>query len=485
MKNFKQDYFSSRWTFLIAALGMAIGAGNIWRFPRLAGQYGGSFLIPWLIFLFLWSIPLIIIEFSIGKKLRLGVIGAFSKTLGKKFAWMGWFVAMCTIGIMFYYSVVCGWSLKYFTLSLTGSLTNLNHIDYWLNFTSGNIESILFYFISIVIGCLIILGGISGGIEKVTKILVPVLFVLIIISAIRALTLTGADEGLHYFFRINTDDLSNYKIWLEALSQSAWSTGAGWGLILTYSTYVKKQESSITNSVLTGLGNNLASVFVGLAVIPTVFALSPTINTAKEALAAGNQGLTFIYIPQLFNKMPLGELFSPVFFLTLFIASISSLISMFELATKVLTDYGLSRKKAVIITGISSIIFGIPSALSLKFFNNQDWVWGIGLLLSGFFFIFFTLKMGIKNFIFLFLKEYYYLLKKHLYLLRVFILVMIFEFLIMLTWWFFQSSNWYPTTWWHPFKEFSLGTCFFQWGFLIILGFIVTNKILKNKLKIS
>lgn len=485
MQQFKNDFFSSRWAFLIAALGMAIGAGNIWRFPRLAGQYGGSFLIPWLLFLFLWSTPLIIIEFSIGKKLRLGVIKAFSESLGKKYSWMGWFVAMCTIGIMFYYSVVCGWSLKYFTLSLTGDLLNLNHLDFWIGFTSGNFESVIFFLFSIAIGCFVILGGISEGIEKATKILVPALFVLIIISAIRALTLPGASEGLYYFFRINIDDLSNYKIWLEALSQSAWSTGAGWGLILTYSTYVKQQENCITNSILTGIGNNLASIFVGLAVIPTVFALSVSTSAAKEALAAGNQGLTFIYIPQLFNSMPFGKIFSAVFFLTLFIASISSLISMFELANKILTDYGLTRKIAVAITGIFSIIFGIPSALSLKFFNNQDWVWGIGLLLSGFFFIFFVLRFGTKKFIIQFLNEHKDYFDKHLKILKMFLIIMVFEFLIMLTWWFIQSVNWYPSTWWHPFEEFSLGTCIFQWSLLILLGLVLTNKLVKQKSRAS
>jgi neurotransmitter:Na+ symporter, NSS family len=481
MQQNKNEFFSSRWAFLFAALGMAIGAGNIWRFPRLAGQYGGSFLIPWILFLFLWSIPLIIIEFSIGKKLRLSVISSFSNVLGKKYAWMGWFIAMCTIGIMFYYSVVCGWSLKYFSLSLTGNLSNLNHAEFWSNFTSGNVEALFFFIVSVLIGCFVILGGVSGGIEKATKVLVPALFVLILISAIRALTLPGAGEGLYYFFRVNLEDLSNYKIWLEALSQSAWSTGAGWGLILTYSTYVKKRENSVTNSLLTGLGNNLASILVGLAVIPTVFALSPNINLAKDALAAGNQGLTFIYIPQLFNSMPFRDLFSSIFFLALFIASISSLIAMFELANKVLMDYGLPRKNSVIITGICSIIFGIPSALSLKFFNNQDWVWGIGLLLSGFFFIFLVLKIGMSNFIFQFLNEYKDFLQKHLKKLKVFFILMVFEFLIMITWWFFQSINWYPLTWWHPFEEFSLGTCVMQWGLLILLGIVVTKKLYKNK----
>ena len=480
MNQSNKDYFTSRWAYLIAILGMAIGAGNIWRFPRLAGQYGGSFLIPWLLFLFLWSIPLILIEFSIGKKLRLGVIKTFSESLGKNYTWMGWFIAMCTIGIMFYYSVVCGWSLKYFTLSVSGNLFELNHTEFWTGFTTANWESIIYYVVAIAVGCFVILGGVAKGIEKATKLLVPSLFVLIIISAIRALTLPGAGEGLYYFFRVNVNDLLNYKIWLEALSQSAWSTGAGWGLILTYSTYVKQKESIISNSILTGVGNNLASIFVGLAVIPTVFALSADANSARDALAAGNQGLTFIYIPQLFNKMPFGEVFATIFFLALFIASISSLISMFELANKVLMDYGYSRKTSVMITGFSAVIFGMPSALSLKFFNNQDWVWGIGLLLSGFFYIFFVFKFQIKLFISDFLNEYKKDFIKFILGIKIFLFIMMFEFIVMLTWWFVQSIEWYPHSWWHPFQEFSIGTCILQWSLLILLGVILTNRIAKN-----
>lgn len=477
MQENKSDFFSSRWTFLLAALGMAIGAGNIWRFPRLAGQYGGSFLIPWIIFLFVWSVPLIIIELSIGKKLRLGVVGSFTKTLGKKFTWMGWFVAACTIGIMFYYSVVCGWSLKYFTLALSGSLFDLDHVSFWANYTTGNFESIIFYILAVIFGCFIIWNGISQGIEKATKIMIPLLFILIIVSAIRALSLPNANQGLFYLFRVNVNDLLNYKVWLEALSQSAWSTGAGWGLILTYSTYIKKRENVISNSILTGIGNNLASILVGLAVIPTVFALSPNINDAQSALSAGNQGLTFIYIPQLFNTIPGGNIFAIIFFLALFIASISSFISMLELAIKTLMDYGFSRKRGVIFTGIVSAIAGIPSAISLKFFNNQDWVWGIGLLLSGFFFIFFVLRYKVNLFIDKFIPELSSIVKNNIVFLKSFLIIMTIEFLILLIWWFFQSISWYPENWWHPFEEFTLGTCLFQWLIVILTGIIFSNKL--------
>jgi len=475
--NNKKDFFSSRWAFLFAALGMAIGAGNLWRFPRLAGQYGGSFLIPWIIFLFVWSIPLIIIEFSIGKKLRLGVIRAFSTGLGKNFTWMGWFVGLCTIGIMFYYSVVCGWSIKYLILSLQGELTRIDHHSFWTTYTTGKFEPVLYSAIALIVGGTIIYFGVNRGIEKATKILIPSLFVLVIIAAIRAVTLPNAAEGLHYFFRVRMEDLFDYKVWLEALSQSAWSTGAGWGLVLTYATYVRQKESIIINSLFTGLGNNIASIIIGLAVIPTVFALSADTSEALQALQSGNQGLTFIYMPQLFTRMLGGNLFTPLFFLALFIAAISSLISMLELAVKILLDYRMQRKKAVILTGTVAAVAGFPSAYSLSIFNNQDWVWGVGLLISGFFFIFFALKLGIYKFN----KEYLKLLKNRFYASPIFLkylaIFMILEFIFMFLWWFFQSVTWYPKNWWNPLNEFSIGTCIAQWSMIIIIGILFRHKL--------
>ena len=475
--NDRKDFFSSRWAFLLAALGMAIGAGNLWRFPRLAGQYGGSFLIPWVIFLFVWSIPLIIVEFSIGKKLRLGVIGAFSHGLGKNFAWMGWFVGLCTIGIMFYYSVVCGWSLKYLVLSLQGKLAGIDHYSFWTVYTTGNYEPVIYSIFALVIGCGIIYLGVNKGIEKATKILIPLLFILVIIAAIRALTLPNAGAGLHYFFRVRAEDLFDYKVWLEALSQSAWSTGAGWGLVLTYSTYVRKEESIIMNSLLTGVGNNVASIIIGLAVIPTVFALSSDGSEALQALQSGNQGLTFIYMPQLFARMLGGNFITPLFFLALFIAAISSLISMLELAVKILIDYRMKRRYAVALTGIIATVAGFPSAYSLAIFNNQDWVWGIGLLISGFFFIFFVLRIGINKFKI----EYIELLKDRFYTSPLFLknlaVFMILEFILMFLWWLFQSIAWYPQSWWNPFNEFSIGTCIAQWAIIISIGYLFRYKL--------
>ncbi len=474
----KKEYFSTRFGLLAAAIGMAIGAGNIWRFPRLAGQYGGAFLIPWFLFLFIWSIPLLAAEFAIGKKTKSGVIGSFVAIMGRKYAWMGWFVAFCTTAILFYYSVVTGWSLKYFLLSVSGQLQALNHEQYWQNYSASLYQPLIFHFISIGIGGFIIYRGITKGVEKFSKIIVPALFVLLLVAAVKALSLPGAKTGVHYFFSINTAQFSNYRLWLDALSQSAWSTGAGWGLLLTYAIYTHEQEPVISNSVIAGLGNNAASIIAGLAIVPTLFALSSAAS-AQQALQSGNQGLAFIAIPQLFAQMSGGIIFASVFFLALFFAALSSLISMIELAARILMDFNISRKKSVLFITLLTAIAGAPAAVSLSFFDNQDWVWGLGLILSGAFFMFAVLKNGVPHFVTDWLKPQR---RRKLFLtvFRILFYVIIpLEFVLMMGWWLVQSVSWYPETWWNPFEKFSLGTAFFQWTVVLLVGLFFNSKFVK------
>jgi len=155
------EVFTSRWALILATLGMAIGTGNIWRFPRIVAQNGGgSFLIPWIIFLFLWSIPLLIVEFAIGKKTRYGTIGSFGTFLGRKFTWMGAFVGFCTMAIMFYYSVVMGWCVKYFIASVFGDDGLAQSELFWDSFTSSY-EPILFHFIAMAFGAFVIFKGVD------------------------------------------------------------------------------------------------------------------------------------------------------------------------------------------------------------------------------------------------------------------------------------------------------------------------------------
>lgn len=482
----KREYFSSRWALLLAALGMAIGTGNIWRFPRIAAQNGGAaFLIPWIIFLFLWSIPLLITELTIGKSMRLGPVGAFGKLIGKKFTWMGGFVGFCTMAIMFYYSVVMGWCVKYFIASISGKLTNVSGIEYWTQFSSTQFQPILYHFLAISIGAFIIYRGVVKGIERANKILIPSLFILILIGAIRALRLPGAIDGLNFFFNPQWELLLDYKVWLNALTQSAWSTGAGWGLLLTYGVYLKKREDIVLNSFITGLGNNSASLLIGIMIFPAVFALAPQLGLIPEEIMAevgpANTGLAFIWIPNLFTKVPGSSIFTAIFFLALSFAALSSLIAMIEMVTRILMDMGVKRDRAIVMVWISAFILGIPSALSLEFFGNQDWAWGVGLMVSGFFFASAVIVYGAKNFRERLINQigndinvgkWYEIIIKYIIPL---------EFIVLIVWWFWQSVNWDPETWWNPFGTYSLGTCIFQWAMVILL-FIIFNKKINNKI---
>lgn len=463
-----QSFFASRWGVLFAMLGLAVGTGNIWRFPRIVAQYGGAFFIPWLIFLFIWAIPLIVIEFSMGRRTRMGTVGAFSKVMGRRYAWMGGFVALCSIAIMFYYSVVTGWCLKYILASLEGTLPGGNSPEYWQAFSSSA-QPMVFHLAAVAIGAFVILHGVKG-IETANRVMIPSLFLLLVIAMVRALTLPGAGTGLNYLFKPDLSRLGDYRLWLDALTQIAWSTGAGWGLLLTYGIYLRREDDITLNSFLTGFGDCSASLLAGMAVLPTIFALLPP-PEAMQAVGAGNTGLTFIWIPQLFAQMPFGSLFMFIFFVALFLAALTSLISMIELAVRNLIDLGVERRRATLIVSLATALLGLPSALSLSFLNNQDWVWGIGLMISGFFFALAARRYPIPQ-----MKRelagerirlgaWFDLSAKHL------IPVL---FAVLVAWWLGQSVYQYasgasPDPWWDPLGESTLGTCIFQWGLAILL----------------
>jgi NSS family neurotransmitter:Na+ symporter len=212
---------------------------------------------------------------------------------------------------------------------------------------------------------------------------------------LRALMLPGATRGLAFLFTPHLSELTDYNIWLQALTQNAWDTGAGWGLITTYAVYMRRQEDTALNAFVIGFGNNSMSLLAGIMVLCTVFSVMP--DAASQIVGAGNEGLTFIWIPQLFAQIPGGRFFMAIFFLALVFAAWTSLVSMIELAARVLMDRGVTRGRAITIVGAAGILFGIPSALNLGFFANQDWVWGVGLALSGFFFAFAVLKYGVSK----------------------------------------------------------------------------------------
>jgi len=476
-----KEFFTSRWGFIFAALGMAIGTGNVWRFPRIAAKNGGgAFIVAWIVSLFLWSIPILIIEFGMGKKARRGVIATFGKICGKRYVWMGSFVAFCSMAIMYYYSVVMGWCLKYFTASFSDTIFNVTSSEYWNGFTS-EFQPVLFHFISIFIVSVIVYMGVIRGIEKVNRILIPSIFLLLVILAVRAVFLPGAERGLNFLFNPQWEKLLHYQVWIEALTQSAWSNGAGWGFLLTYSIYIREKEDIVLNSFLTGLGNNSASLLSAIVILCTVFAVLP-MHDALEAVGSGNIGLTFIWVPMLFEKIPGGFLFMGLLFLGLTFAALSSLVAMVELAVRIFIDMGFKRDKAIYIVASFSFVLGIPSALSIGFFYNQDWTWGLGLMVNGFFMAFAVIKYGVADF----RSNIINVAGNDIYLGKWFDIIVKYiipvEFFILITWWFYQSITVFDREgWWNPFHISSIGTCIFQWGFIIV-SLLIFNKWIASKI---
>ena len=478
------DFFTSRWGVIVAGIGMAVGAGNLWRFPRIAAENGGgAFLIPWLLFLFIWSIPLLIAEFGLGRGARRGPIGAFAALVGRRTAWMGGFVVVTTVMIMFYYSVVTGWALKYFTAAIAGHLTaGADTAAYWENYSTSVWQPILFHVVAIVAAGAIVARGVTRGIERANRILIPTLFVLLLLAVARAVTLPGAGEGLRYLFVPDLARLADYRTWLEALTQSAWSTGGGWGLLLSYAVYVKRNDDVVSNAVSIGLGNNLASILAAMAILPAVFAILPTTD-ALDAMAAGNRGLSFIWIPQVFARVPAGEIFLPLFFLTLFFAALSSLIAMVELAARVLLDGGLPRTRAVGLVVAAAAVCGMPSAASLQVFDNQDWAWGLALMVSGLFIAIAVIRYGAERF-------RTDLVNTHTagrragpvwsWLLTWLVPI---EFAVMFTWWMYQSATVYdPEGWWNPIRVTSIGTCIAQWGIALTVLWLGNRRLAAGSL---
>jgi NSS family neurotransmitter:Na+ symporter len=484
----QEEYFSSRWALIIATLGIAVGTGNIWRFSRVVAQNGGgSFLIPWVIFLLLWSIPLIIAEFAIGKHTRLGPIGAISKTAGKQFGWMGAFIVLVSTSIMFYYSVVTGWCLRYFYSAISGELFQVrNHLEYWNSFSSSALP-FLFHFLAILLCGIVIFRGVTKGIEKVNKILVPSLITILLLLLIRAVTLPNAVEGLKYFFTPDLSALLDYKVWLNALTQNAWDTGAGWGLIMTYAIYMKKREDISINAALIGFGNNSISLIAGITIFSTVFALSSTeamVEISKSGPA--NTGLTFIYLPLLFSKMSasnsINAIFASLFFLALFFAAVSSLLSMVELATRTLIDFGMVRKKAIVFVCLAAILFGLPSAFDVNVLINQDWVWGVGLILSGAFISFSIIRFGVDKFRTEVINGFGSDIKIGKWYNVLIGIVVPVQAVLLIIWWLVSSITW-DAEWWNPFHLENAGTVLFQWGVAIIILLILNKKMVSKTLQ--
>ena len=319
-------------------------------------------------------------------------------------------------------------------------------------------------------------GVIAGGIEKFCKVAIPALFIILVGLAIYAVTLNGANQGLQYLFTVKKEYILSPNTWIQAFIQAAWSTGAGWGFIMTYANYVGEEEDVPTSCLIMGLGDNLGAILSALVVIPAICALSATPEAANEALSQGNFGLTFIYIYQLFTTIPGGRFISFIFFGLLAIAAITSLFSMIEVGVKCVVDLGLPRKKAVVSVCFAGFLVGCFSCWSLVNIDNQDWVWGIGLLVSGAFIAILAWKYGVEKLrtqevnakgADVHLPKAYY--TGCMYLIPVLVVIMV-------VYWLLQTKEWFPDTWLNPFIiQDNTGTVLLQFGVVILVGLALSK----------
>ena len=486
--------FSSRWGLILSVLGIAVGTGNIWRFPRIAaanaGEDGaGAFLVAWLAFLLLWSIPLIIAEYALGQRGRQGVVGTFARLAGPKFAWAGAFVAFVAAAIMCYYSVVAGWCLYYLTRSSVSGLpvSSETALAGWEAFQSGGWPVIL-HGLMMALGIAACWRGVKS-IEKANMVLVPTLLVIVVIAVIRAVTLPGAGVGISYLFTPDWSTLGNASLWLEALTQNAWDTGAGWGLILTYAAYMRREDGVVRNSLLTGIGNNTVSLLSAIMIFGIVFATLGTQMQQTEVLEimrnSGDRstGLTFIWMPALFAEMPLGRPLAILFFLALTFAALSSLISMIELASRVIVDFGVTRSKALTGVGLAAFAVGVPSALYGNVFGNQDFVWGVALMISGGFISLAVWKYGASR------------LREEVAVESDWTLPRIWDFwirfaipvqaVVLLGWWLRQATTEaFAAEWWNPLEPYSAASCVLQWSIVMAVLYAL-NKWMVSRLDLT
>ncbi|QZE13113.1 sodium-dependent transporter [Halosquirtibacter laminarini] len=361
MQDNNRDGFSSRFGVIAAAAGSAIGLGNIWRFPYVLGENGGgAFFLLYLLFILFLGVPLMLTEMSIGRAGQRNTYGAFRFLAPKK----KWYLIgiMGVVGaymILSFYSAVAGWTLQYLYDAFANNFVGKDPValkNVYNAFTSSTYMPVVWTLVFLFLTGLVVVAGIEKGIEKYTKILMPLLFLIIIILDIRAVTLDGASEGLRFLFHPDFSKLSS-KVVLEALGQAFFSLSLGMGTIITYGSYINKKENLFTSAVSVSLADTAIAVLAGIAIFPAVFAFGIEPDAGP--------GLVFITLPNVFQQMPGGYFFSVLFFFLLVIAALTSSISLLEVIVAYFAEeLNMSRLKATIVAFVSVSILGAMCALS-------------------------------------------------------------------------------------------------------------------------
>ncbi|WP_169084424.1 sodium-dependent transporter [Paenibacillus sp. PL91] len=356
--NNKEERFSSS-GFILAAIGSAVGLGNMWKFPYITGQYGGAaFFMLFVICLLLVGLPVLLAELTVGRGGRGNASTSLIRLSGRKlWGGFGFITILGAFVILSFYAVVAGWTLHYAMLSFTGKL--FEHKDYALLFSNFNASwmPVFWQFIVMLLTGFVIIRGVSAGIEKFNKILIPGLVILLLVLCVRALSLEGAGEGVAFFLKPDFSKLSAESA-LVALGHAFFSLSLGMGAIMTYGAYVDKRQSLGLATLAIGIGDLAYAFLAGLIIFPTTFVYGLE--------ASQGPGLVFVALPAAFSAMPLGAIFGGLFFVLLAFAALTSMISLLEVPVAFVREaFGWSRKFSVVLLTLLCFLVGLPSALSL------------------------------------------------------------------------------------------------------------------------
>lgn len=360
--------FNSNFGAIMAAVGSAVGLGNIWRFPYAAGENGGgAFVLVYILFVFSIGVVVLLSEMIIGRRSQANAVGAFSALRPKRRGWraVGALGVLSAVMIYAFYSVISGWTLNYVVFSATGKMSGKSPDEITALFDAFKSDSVLplvYQFIFMAITAMVVLGGVKKGIEKTSKILMPVLFLLVVALAVRSVTLPGADKGIEFLFKPDFSKLGISGL-LDALGQALFSLSIGMGAMITYGSYIRKQDSLFKTGMSVVISDTVIAVLSGVAVFPAVFAFGME--------PAGGPGLVFDVLPNVFNSMPMGNVFSILFFILLAIAALTSMISLLEdVVAWAVEERHWKRTTATVC--ISFFIFLIGIACSLSFGLMKD-----------------------------------------------------------------------------------------------------------------
>lgn len=401
MTHTKRATFGSKIGVILATVGCAVGLGNIWRFPYMLGENGGAaFLLVYISCILFLGIPVMITEFFIGRYSRKNAAGAFKVMApGTKWSVIGYNGVAAAFLILGYYAVVSGWTLEYIVQAFSGSLEGKNATDFadeFTAFSTGVFRPILWTVVFIALTHIIIVSGVKEGIERASKVMMPMLFLILIALCVRSITLPGASEGLTFLFNPDFSKIDSSVV-LSAMGQAFFSLSIGMGCLITYASYFGKQTNLQTTALQVTILDTLVAVLAGVMIFPAVFSFGIEPTTGPE--------LVFITLPNVFEQLPFGNIWSFVFFVLLALAALTSTISLHEVSTAyVHEEYHISRKKAAVIVSVGVTILGILCSLSmgllksytlfgLNFFNLLDFVTAkIMLPLGGMMICIFTAK---------------------------------------------------------------------------------------------